>query len=297
MDLLMAMRIFVNVAEFGSFVRAASYVGVSTAVATRHVVALEDRLGTRLLYRTTRRLSLTEPGVKYLNSAQRLLNDLELAEEEVAQSSHGPVGTLRIVSSTSFAQHCLTPLIPSFMARFPNIVPNLTLVERQVDLVEEGFDTAVIVPQQVRHASTVTRLLNSVRMVVCASPDYLKRHGAPRHPSALESRACLVLSTQYSPKGEYVFRLGHRTSRLKLASLIPTDNDDVLRRLALLGVGIAILPEYAVAHDIASGALVELLQEYELPNLDIQIAYPNRRHLPVKVRSFVDYLVEHFDAA
>ncbi|WP_323123243.1 LysR family transcriptional regulator [Burkholderia alba] len=291
----MAMRVFVKVAELGSFVRAAGYIGISRAVATRHVVALENRLGARLIYRTTRRLSLTEAGSKYLLSAKQLLDDLDLAEQEVSLRSRGPIGTLRIVVAPGFGQRYIIPLLPSFMETFPNIVPDVTFLGRKIDLVDEGFDAGVVIIQQVRHGSTVTRHLTDVQMIACASPRYLENHGTPDHPSDLAKQSCLALPATCWGRDEYEFSHDKDLIRLKLTSTVMTDSVEVIHRLALLGVGVAILPDYIASPDIASGALKRVLNEYELSNTEVHVAYPNRRHLPIKVRLFVDYLFENID--
>ncbi|WP_089340090.1 LysR family transcriptional regulator [Burkholderia singularis] len=295
MDLLTAMRVFVNVAELGSFVRAAKCIGISTAVATRHIVALENRLETRLIYRTTRSLSLTEAGSKYLISARQLLEDLEKIEEEISSVSRGPIGTLRIASSPGFAQHCLTPLLPSFMTTFPNISPDLTTTERQVDFIKEGFDVGILTSQQIRHPSTVTRSIINIRMIACASQQYLNTHGTPHHPNELEKHSVLVLSNLYLNGNKYKFTFENEIHQPKLSSRILTNNDEIIRHLALLGFGIAILPEYTVNRDIELGNLQEILSNYELPKLEMYIAYPNRQHMPIKVRSFIDYLLANFN--
>jgi DNA-binding transcriptional LysR family regulator len=296
MDLLMAMRVFVNVAELGSFARAASHIGISRAVTTRQVLALEDRLGVRLMYRTTRRLSLTEAGAKYLLSVKQLLDDIDLAEQEISMRGDRPVGALRIVVSTGFGQRFLIPLLPLFMARFPDINLDVTLAGRQVDLVGECFDVGVVIIRQVRHSSTVTRHLTNVRMIACASPDYLKSRGVPNHPADLATHSCLMLPAQCWGDNEYEFGRDEDLIRLKLASAVTTDSDEVIHRLAVLGAGVAILPDYIVDADIASGVLQEVLSGYELSSTEMHIAYPSRRHLPAKVRLFIDYLLENFRA-
>jgi DNA-binding transcriptional LysR family regulator len=296
MDQLQSMRVFVKVADLGSFARAAAALEISNAVATRHVADLEGRLGTRLLNRTTRSLSLTEAGQAYLERARQILDEIEDAERMVVAHSHEPVGTLRIAAPVVFGQHHLAPILHSYMARYPQVTPDLTLVDRQVDLVEESFDVGILIASQMRSASVVMRRLTTGRMVVCATPEYLREHGVPTRPEQLAEHACLSLPAAFGGN-ERVFTGIDGDVRVKPASEIVANNTEVLRQCALLSMGVAILPSYLADGDIARGTLVSLMSDYRLPQLEINVAYPSRRHLPAKVRTFIDHLVEHFDAA
>ncbi|MEZ0602105.1 LysR family transcriptional regulator [Paraburkholderia sp. IW21] len=296
MNQLQSMRVFVKVADLGSFVRAAAALDLSTAVVTRHVADLEARLGTRLLNRTTRRLSLTEAGATYLERVRRILDDLEGVEQMVVARNHEPVGTLRIVAPVVFGLHSLAPVVQSYTARYPDVVPDVTLVDRHVDLVEEGFDVGILVARQMRSASTVTRRLTTGYMTVCATPAYIQQHGTPTRPQDLLMHPCLS-----RPAGqggdERVFTGPNGEVRVRPANAIAANNTEMLRQFALLGMGVAILPSYLIGRDLASGRLVPLLSDYRLPQVEITIVYPSRLHLPAKVRTFIDHLVEHFRAA
>ncbi|WP_025598657.1 LysR family transcriptional regulator [Burkholderia sp. WSM2230] len=295
MNQLQSMRVFVKVADLGSFVRAASSLDLSTAVVTRHVADLEARLGTRLLNRTTRRLSLTESGATYLERVRPILDDLEGVEQMLAARHHEPVGTLRIVAPMVFGLQSLAAAVQSYAARYPDVVPDVTLADRQADLVDEGFDVGILIGRPARSASIVTRRLTTCQLTVCATPAYLARHGTPARPEDLLDHPCLSRPPEQGGE-ERVFSGPQGLVRVRTANTIAANNSEMLRQFALLGMGVAILPSYLIGRDLASGRLVELLGDYSLPEIEITIAYPSRLHLPAKVRTFVDHLVEHFES-
>ncbi|WP_454871985.1 LysR family transcriptional regulator [Paraburkholderia xenovorans] len=293
MNQLQSMRVFVKVADLGSFVGAAGALDLSTAVVTRHVADLEARLGTRLLNRTTRRLSLTESGSTYLGRVRHILDDLEGVEQMVVARNHEPVGTLRIVAPVVFGLHSLAPVVQSYAARYPDVVPDVTLADRHVDLVEEGFDVGILVARHMRGASIVTRRLTTGFMTVCATPAYLAQHGTPTRPEHLLAHPCLSRPAEQGGE-ERVFAGPDGEVRVRPTNAIVANNAEMLRQFALLGMGVAILPSYLIGRDLASGRLVPLLSNYRLPQIEITIAYPSRLHLPAKVRTFIDHLVEYF---
>ena len=293
MDHLQSMRVFVKVADLGSFARAASAMDISNAVATRHVADLEGRLGTRLLNRTTRSLSLTESGQVYLERARQILDELEDVEQMVVARNHEPVGTLRIVAPVVFGLHNLAPVLQTYAERYPKVIPDVTLVDRQVDLVEEGFDVGVVIARQMRSASIVTRRLTTGCMTVCATPAISRSTARRRVPKHLLEHPCLSLPSEYWGD-ERVFTGPEGEVRVRPTNVIVANNTEMLRQFALLGMGIAILPSYLIGRDMTRGRLVRLLGDYRLPQVEINIAYPSRRHLPAKVRTFIDHLVEHF---
>ncbi|MFM0394691.1 LysR family transcriptional regulator [Paraburkholderia phytofirmans] len=293
MNQLQSMRVFVKVADLGSFVGAAGALDLSTAVVTRHVADLEARLGTRLLNRTTRRLSLTESGTTYLERVRHILDDLEGVEQMVVARNHEPVGTLRIVAPVVFGLHSLAPVVQSYAARYPDVVPDVTLADRHVDLVEEGFDVGIFVARHMRSASIVTRRLTTGYLTVCATPAYLAQHGTPTRPENLLSHPCLSRPSEQGGE-ERVFTGPDGEVRVRPTNAIVANNTEMVRQFALLGMGVAILPSYLIGRDLASGRLVPLLREYRLPQIEVTIAYPSRLHLPAKVRTFIDHLVEYF---
>jgi len=293
MDHLLSMRVFIKVAELRGFARAANAVGISSTVATRHVADLESRLGTRLLNRTTRSVSVTESGQAYLERVRHVLSELEDIERMVVARNHEPVGKLRIVAPVVFGLHNLAPVLQTYSERYPKVIPEVTLVDHQADLVDEGFDVGIVVARQIRSATVITRRLTTSNMIVCATPRYLEKHGTPTHPEHLLEHACLSLATGYWGE-EAVFRGIEGEVRVRPTNLIVANNTEMLRQFALLDMGIAVLPGYLIDEDVTSGRLVPLLGHYRLPQVEINVAYPSRRHLPVKVRTFVDHLVQHF---
>ena len=295
MNHLQSMRVFVKVADLGSFARTASAMSISTAVVTRHVADLEERLGTRLLNRTTRSQSLTESGRVYLERVRPILDDLEGVEQMVVARNHEPVGTLRIVAPVVFGLHNFAPVLQAYAERYPNVVPDVTLVDRHVDLVEEGFDVGVLIARQMRSASIVTRRLTTGHMTVCATPTYLQKHGAPVRPEQLQDHPSLSLPSEYGGDERVFTSLdGSGDVRMRPTNAIVANNTEMLRQFALLGMGVAILPSYLIGRDLERGRLVRLLGGYRLPQVEVTIAYPSRHHLPAKVRTFIDHLVEHF---
>lgn len=294
MDHLQSMRVFIKVADLGSFCKAAIALDMGNSVVTRHIAELEQSLGARLLNRTTRSLSLTESGQVYLERATQILDDLDELEHLLVARNHEPVGTLRIVAPVVFGLNNLAPALHSYAQRYPRVVPNVTLVDREVNLVEEGFDVGIVIAEHVRSASVVMRRLTSGCIAVCATPGYLERHGVPQRPEQLLEHQCLSLPADQGgdacvftgPDGEAV--------RVRPANVVFANNAEMLRQLALLGHGVAILPTYLIERDIASGRLVSLLPEYQLPCVDVHIAYPSRHYLPAKVRTFIDHLIEQF---
>ncbi|MGU2419707.1 LysR family transcriptional regulator [Burkholderia cenocepacia] len=297
MDHLQSMRVFVKVAEFGSFTKAAATMDMSNSVVTRHIAELEEGLGTRLLNRTTRSLSLTESGHVYLERARQILDDLDELEHTLVARNHEPVGTLRIVAPVVFGLNNLAPALHTYAQRYPRVVPNVTLVEREVNLVEEGFDVGIVIGETVRNTSVVMRRLARGCIAVCATPAYLSQHGVPRRPEQLLDHHCLSLpadqwgdaSVFTGPDGEKIL--------VRPTNVMVANNAEMLRQLALLGHGIAIVPSYLIERDVAGGRLVGLLHDYPLPCVDVHIAYPSRHYLPAKVRTFIDHLVEQYASA
>jgi DNA-binding transcriptional LysR family regulator len=213
----------------------------------------------------------------------------------VVARNHEPVGTLRIVAPVVFGLHNFAPVLQSYAERYPNVIPDVTLVDRHVDLVEEGFDVGVLIARQMRSASIVTRRLTTGHMTVCATPAYLHKHGAPIRPEQLQDHPSLSLPSEYGGD-ERVFTSidGKGEVRVRPTNAIVANNTEMLRQFALLGMGIAILPSYLIGRDLDRGRLVRLLADYRLPQVEVTIAYPSRHHLPAKVRTFIDHLVEHF---
>jgi DNA-binding transcriptional LysR family regulator len=296
MDHLQSMRVFVKVADLGSFAKAAIHLDVSNAVVTRHVADLESKLGTRLLNRTTRSLSLTESGQVYLEKVRSIIDELEDVEQMVVERTHEPVGTLRIVVPVVFGLHNLAPVLTDYVKKYPRVIPDISLVDRDVDLVEEGYDVGIVIARHVRSASIVSRRLTTGCLVVCATPEFLAEHGTPMRPEQLAEHPYLSLSADFLGD-ERVFTGPDGEVRVRPHNVMIANNTEMLRQMTLHGLGISTLPSYLVGRDMARGKLVRLLPEFHMSPIEINIAYPSRRHLPAKVRTFIDHLVEHFTTA
>lgn len=292
MDRLQAIQAFVRVVETGSFVRAAEKLGISTTSTSRLVADLEAHLGTRLLQRTTRRLHITEAGRRFFERATQIVADLDEAEAEVGSATVTPSGLLRVSVPTSFGLLYLASLFPAYRAQYPQVQLEISATDRIVDLVEEGFDLAIRVSGQHR-LSYVARHLAPIRLVVCASPEYLARYGKPETPQALAQHNCLTHST-----GPYAvtwsFQGDDGTVAVQVRGGFRADNGDLLRTAALAGEGIILEPTFIVGEDLACGTLVPLLLDWPVPQATVMAVYPTRRHLSAKVRTFVDFLQQAF---
>jgi DNA-binding transcriptional LysR family regulator len=293
MDRLRAFEVFAAVVNQGSFTRAADKLETSPANVTRYVNELEEALGARLLNRTSRRLSLTETGKTLYDRALSILEDVAEAEAVASSASIQPRGRLRINAPVSFGIRYLAPLWPRFAARYPDIELDVSLSDRVVDLVEEGYDLAVRISRGGSPA-LVSRKLAATRHLVCASPRYVTRHGAPATPEDLKDHACITY-TYPDPAEEW--RLLDDTGKehsVAVRSIMQTNNGDTVRTAALAGLGIVRLPTFMVGEDVRQGGLVPLLTGYRMSEIDVLAVYPSRRHLSAKVRVMVDFLVHAF---
>jgi DNA-binding transcriptional LysR family regulator len=296
MNQLQAMRVFLKVAETGSFGRAAAGLEMSNAVVTRYVALLETHLNTRLLNRTTRSVSLTEAGRSYAQGCKDVIEQIEAIEASVSSSSVDPSGTLRIVASASFSLLGLTPLLRAYRERFPSVKLRLTLSHRPVDLVEEGFDVGIVVPHLVNSGSLINRPLFSVAAVVVAAPDYLSDRGTPARPLDLVKHAFLAPSAEIHGSTWTFVGANGIEENVSLDPGYTVNSSHMLRQAAVCGMGIAVLPESYVAHDINRGLLVRLFPRHTLKgaNKEVSIVYPGRRHVSAKTRTFVDFALEYF---
>ena len=292
MDRWQAMQVFVRVVETGSFVRAAEKLGLSTTATSRMVAELESHLGTRLLQRTTRRLSLTEAGQRFFARAGQLLTDLEEAEAEVGSATQRPTGRLRVSVPLSFGLLHLAKLFPLYRARYPDVSLEVDVSDRQVDLVDEGYDLAVRISSQHR-PTYVGRHLTKIRMALAASPAYLERHGAPASPEDLVHHNCLS-----HPGGavtdSWTFSGPDGPTTVRVRGSLRADNGDLLRAAALAGEGLILEPTFLIGEDLLRGDLVPLLPEWTRHTLSAMAVYPSRRYLSAKVRTFVEFLQEAF---
>jgi DNA-binding transcriptional LysR family regulator len=296
MDRLGAMQVFAQVVELGSFARAAERLGLSTSACSRQVSELEAHLGTRLLNRTTRKLSLTESGQGFHERTLQLLSDLEEAEQVAAQSASTPRGTLRLTCSLAFGVRHLAPAIGDFMARNEQVKFDISVSERIVDLVEDGYDMAVRIGS-VGSTNLVARKLGETRMILCASPDYVARCGMPRSPQDLTEHNCFTYANVAHPGQWRFFDRNGMEKVVQVAGNVHANNGDMLCALAVRGVGIVNEPDFMLAPELKAGRLVPLLPGWTGMRADVWAVYPSRRHLSGKVRAFVDFLAERFGAA
>jgi DNA-binding transcriptional LysR family regulator len=295
-DRLFAMNVFAKVVEHGSFARAAERLAISTSAASRQVAELEAHLGARLLHRTTRRISLTESGQAFYERCVQLLADLEEAESAAAASAAEAKGTIRLTCSTHFGVRHLAPAIAAFLAGHPRVKFDVSLSERIVDLVEEGYDLAVRIGQP-GGQNLVARRLWQTRIVACASPGYLARHGTPRSPEDLAGHACLTYE-YLALRNTWRFRDERGRERaVRVAGPLHANNGGLLAAAAVQGLGIAFEPDFIVAPDLEAGRLRPVLEAFEAPVSDVYAVYPSRRHLSAKVRAFVEFLAARWSAA
>lgn len=292
MDKFQEMRAFVTVVDMGSFVRAADALELSKTAVSRLVGELEARLGTRLLHRTTRKLSLTPEGELFHERCRQLLT--EVAEAEAALTSHAgeAVGRLRLNVPVTFGLLHLAPLWPAFMALHPKVELDVTLADRLVDLVDEGYDAAVRIAR-LQASSLVSRQLSSTRMVLCASPEYLRRHGTPAQPAELAQHA-VITYTLLSTGDRWEFEGPEGPVSVSVSPRMRTNSGDTCCAAALQHQGLVLQPTFLVGPHLSSGALVEVMPQYRSMELGVYAVYPSRKHLTPKVRVLIDFLVESF---
>ncbi len=294
MDNLSEIAIFVRVVESRSFSTAADKLGLSRAAVSKSVSRLEERLGARLLHRTTRRLSLTEAGRALFSRSREALATLEEAELEIGCLQGEPRGTLRISGPIYFGVRYLAPVLAEFLARYPAIAAEVELDDRIVDIVEEGFDVAIRITE-LQDSSLVSRRLARCRHAVCASPGYWERHGVPERPEDLARHNCFVYS-YVSPTGVWRFRgpNGQETA-VQVRGNLRFNNTEMARVAAVQGLGVLLLPTFYVGDDIREGRLTPVLSDYRVArDTSVYAVYPARDYLPPKVRMFVDLLAERF---
>jgi DNA-binding transcriptional LysR family regulator len=293
MDRLRALEVFVEVVRHNGFARAAEVLETSPANVTRIIGGLEAHLGTRLLNRSSRKMSLTEIGEALYERAKVIVEDAAEVEALASSSSASPRGLLRINAPVSFGVLRLAPLWPAFMLRYPNVELQIALTDRVVDIVEEGYDLAVRISRSgaTTHAA---RKLASSHNICCASPEYLARRGFPIVPADLKEHDCIGYS--YAVAGdEWTFRdEAGRQHSVKVNCTMHSNNGDTARAAALAGLGFIWQPTFLIGDDLRAGRLVAVLPGYRLPDIDVLAVYPSRRHLSAKVRVMIDFLAEQF---
>ncbi|WNC89570.1 LysR family transcriptional regulator [Paraburkholderia sp. FT54] len=294
MDTLVSMKVFRHVVEVGSFVGAAERMEMSAAMASKHVMHLEQQLGARLLNRTTRRVAPTEAGREYYERLSQVLSELEEAEQAVGAASVVPQGRLRVSSLSAFGLSHVMAAVADYAAQYPQVTVDMTLSDRVVELIDEGFDVAIRAsPSGLKSSSLIARQIATAHLVLCASPAYLKRHGTPKTVADLARHNYL----QYAGVSalEIAPATGESSPRVRLTGNLIVNHLEAQRVIVLQGAGIAMLGTEVIGDDLAAGRLVPLLVDDVPPReLPIHVVYASRRHLSAKVRSFVDFLAERF---
>lgn len=289
MDGFSDLNLFALVARHRNLAAAARELGVTPPAVSKRLAHLERRLGVRLMNRTTRRLSLTPEGELYLSSGSRLLGELLELEQLVARSRGEPTGLLRVNASFGFGRARIAPAVSDFVARYPAMKILLHLTDRPMSLQEEGFDLGIRFGE-VPDARINARLLLKNRRLVCASPDYVARHGKPSVPHDLTQHACIVLRENESAYGTWHFSRGKRTETVKVDGALSSNDGSTVLLWTLQGRGIAVRSQWEIEEHFDSGALVPLLTDWDLPDANVHAVYLERNQLSVKLRTFIDYL-------
>jgi DNA-binding transcriptional LysR family regulator len=289
MDRLTQIEAFVATATRGSLTAAAQAEGVAPAVVGRRIDTLEERLGVKLLLRTTRRITLTHEGSAFLEDCQRLLADLGSAEASVSAGGVKASGHLRVTAPAGFGRRHVAPLVPAFLAQHADVSLSLNLSDRVVDLVNEGFDCAVRVGDLSDSSLVGLRLADNRRLCV-AAPAYLARAGTPQVPADLARHACLTLSSEASQTRGWAFVIDGRPTHLRPGGRLDCSDGQVLHDWCLQGLGIAWRSTWEVSADVADGRLVALLEDFAAPPNGIFAVVPQRKHLPLRVRLWIDFL-------
>lgn len=293
MQNLTDIAIFVKVVELASFTAAAEALESSQPVVSKAVTRLEEKLGARLLNRTTRRLSLTEAGSELYRRSVRALKEIENAELEVARFQTEPRGTLRVAAPMSFSILQLGPFVHDFLQQFPGVAVELHMSDQRVDLIEDGYDLAIRIGQ-LQDSNLVARKITSCRQVLCASPAYLAKHGTPERPEDLLEHNCIVYSFLMTPREWRLTDGDGETHVVPVNGTLHSNNGLVNRAAAVAGTGIVLLPTFYIGEEVKSGALKPVLCKFRPEEIGVYAVYPERRNLMPKVRAFIDALAERF---
>ena len=292
MDRLTSLVVFGRVVECGGFSAAARRLNMSVTMVGNHVQSLEDKIGVRLLNRTTRKVSLTETGKYYYERSVQILSDLEEADRTAGALNTTPRGTLKVYTSTAIVRF-LSPVVDEFLETYPTISLDINIGERMVDMIEDGYDLAIRTTPP-PDSSLVVRKLTPWRHVVCCSPEYLEKHPMPEEPADLDVHNCLRYA--YYPYGDewrFANTEGIEQS-VKIAGNVVSNSAETLRYLTVTGRGIFLAPSFVVFEDIAEGRMVRIMPKFDPVEFTINAIYPNRSHLPTKVRLFLDLLADRF---
>jgi DNA-binding transcriptional LysR family regulator len=288
MDKLTSMNVFVRVAKAGSFAAGARELDISRAMATKHIMALESDLGTRLFNRTTRSLSLTDVGVSYLERCQHVLTEVEEMEAAVTHLQTEPRGLLRISAPYGIGSTHIARAVAEFLKIHPDLTVEMILQNGPMDLVDEGVDVAICLGA-LDDSSLVARKVATSLLVACGSPEYFAQHGVPQTPQDLLNHSCLV-NWAVAPKDKWRFKTETGYTTINVSGRVWANVGEPVRIAAINGLGLVMLPFYVVGRDIEKGKLKVVLEDYLLPPLDVYAVYPHRKYLSAKVKSFMDFL-------
>lgn len=290
MDKLTSMNVFARVAHNGSFVAGARDLAISRAMATKHIMHLEKKLGVRLFNRTTRQLSLTEIGSAYLDRCQQVLSDINEMEASVTHMHTEPQGLLRLSAPTVFGTSYITPALSEFIELHPKLDIDLILQSNPSNLIDDGIDIAIFLGA-LENSSFIARKLASYDLVVCGSPRYFKKRGIPQEPHDLKKHNCLI-NLAMPPYEQWKFHQGHSKISVKVSGNFQANIADPIRIASIQGAGIVMLPSYMINEDIKKGRLQAILTHYSLPPLEVNAVYPHRKYLSAKVSDFLIFLQE-----
>ncbi|MBU2880373.1 LysR family transcriptional regulator [Psychrosphaera sp. B3R10] len=293
MDRVDAMRAFVSVVIEGSFSNAATAMQISPQLVSKYVSKLEERLDVRLLNRTTRKVSLTEAGTHYFQHAQQILSSIDEMESQLGGLQQSPKGTLRISAPVSFALKHMARLVTDFQLHYPSVTVDLQLNDRKVDIVDEGFDIALRIGR-LKSSSLIAKRVAPIRIILCASPDYLKKHGVPKQPEDLKDHRYLHYSyIEMDGKENDIFQW-LKTKNSKSVGDFQSNNGDVLVDAAIAGAGLVLQPTFIASEAVRSGKLNVVLPEFELDPMGLYVVYAHRKLLPNKVRCFIDFIEGYY---
>jgi len=292
MDVIVGMRTFVAVVDANSFTAAAERLDMSTALVSKYIGQLEERLGSRLLNRTTRSLALTEIGKSYFERCSQVLEDFDELEAVVRNTSTVASGKLIVTAPLTFGEMYLASAMVDFLAQQPAITVDLRLTDRFINLVDEGVDIAIRIGE-LEDSTLIARRLAPTRLVLCAAPSYLEKHGIPDRPEDLTAHAC-ILDTNFRNGAQWPFIIDGKRATTKVSGRIAVNSAAAVRMMLLKGSGIGLVPGYAVGEDIKQGRLATVLGRYETSSLGIYAVYAHNRYLATKVRTFIDFMVARF---
>jgi len=293
MDTLDGMKTVVAVVETGSFTAASERQGLSKALVSKYVGEVERKLGVRLFNRSTRRLALTEAGQRYYDQAVPLLDELSLMDDMVTGAQTAPKGLLRISVPQTFGEMSLSPLVPKFLARYPDLSLDLQLSDRMIDMLEEGIDVVIRIGG-VDDSSLVARYIKTLPLTLCASPGYLKHYGEPTKAADLTKHTCIIDSNFRIGKQWPIVSPEGQTESIAVQSKVAVNSPRAVKEIALAGGGVGMIPAFIVEEELRQGKLLEILPSFSTMEFGLFAIYPHRRYLPKKVRCFIDFLIEEF---